>query len=360
VSIGLLAIGLVLLVVGGELLVRGASRLAATIGISPLVVGLTVVAFGTSAPEAAVSAQAAVGGQPDLALGNVVGSNIFNILFILGATALIAPVIVAQRLLWLDVPILIGVSILVLVLALDGGFSQLDGMLLLAGIVVYTVFAVRESRRESPEVAAEYAREFSTKANGVGRWVINGALILGGLALLVLGARWLVEGATDVARALGVSELLIGLTIVAAGTSLPEVAASLIAAFRGERDIAAGNVIGSNLFNLLFVLGLASVVAPEGVPVPPAVVRFDLLVMLAATIACLPILFTGHGIDRWEGLVFVGYYVAYTVFLFLQAEQHAALPVFGAVMLQFVVPITVVTLLVLFVRSVRTRSQNAG
>ncbi|MHB1132179.1 MAG: calcium/sodium antiporter [Chloroflexota bacterium] len=350
VTLGLLAVGLVLLVLGGEALVRGASRLAAAAGISPLVVGLTVVAFGTSAPEAAVSLQSALAGQADIALGNVVGSNIFNVLFILGLSALIAPLVVARQLVRLDVPILIGVSLLVLVLALDGEVGTLDGLLLLGGIVAYTVFVLRESQRERGQAAA------AGGSAPVGRptarqWVANIALVLVGLGLLVLGARWLVQGATALARGLGISEVVIGLTIVAAGTSLPEVAASLIATQRGERDIAVGNVIGSCIFNLLFILGLTAVTAPSALAVAPALLAFDLPVMLAAAVACLPIFFTRHRIDRWEGLLFLGYYLAYTLFLVLDSAGHDALPAFSAAMLEFVLPLTVVTLLVLFVRA---------
>jgi cation:H+ antiporter len=362
ITLILFVVGLGLLVIGAEFLVRGASRFAAAVGVSPLVIGLTVVAFGTSAPEMAVSMQSALVGQADIALGNVVGSNILNVLFILGISALIAPLVVSQQLVRLDVPLMIGVSLLLLVLALDGKIGRLDGLLLFAGIVAYTVFTVHQSRAESEQIKAEYAQEFGTLQVITGRQVIvQLSLIIVGLALLVLGSRWLVKGAVEFATWLGVSELIVGLTIVAAGTSLPEVATSIIASLRGERDIAVGNVVGSNIFNILAVLGLSSLVAPDGVNVSPAALRFDLPVMVAVAIACLPILFTGNLIARWEGALFLGYYFAYTLYLILAAAQHDALPAFSTVMLEFVLPLTVVTLLVVFVRVTRAHfSQTAS
>ncbi len=349
--LGLFVLGLVLLVAGAELLVRGASRLAARFGISALVIGLTVVAFGTSAPELAVSLKAGLAGQPDIALGNVVGSNIFNVLFILGLAALIAPLVVSQQLVRFDVPLLIGVSGLLLVMALDGTISVFDGLLLIAGVVSYTAFAIGMSRRESAAMRAEYAREYGDgHSAGRGHLPLQIALIVAGLAMLVLGAHWLVGGAVAIARLLGVGELVIGLTIVAAGTSLPEVATSIVAALRGERDIAVGNVIGSNLFNILAIAGIAAVVTPGGLTVAPALIRFDIPVMIAAALACLPIFATGHLITRWNGALFLGYYVAYVLYLVLAATQHAILPAFSAALLWFVLPLTAVTLVVLLVR----------
>jgi len=350
----LFLLGLVALVAGAELLVRGASRLAASLGIPPLVVGLTVVAFGTSAPEMAVSVQAALAGQAGIAVGNVVGSNIFNVLFILGLAALIVPLVVAQQLVRLDVPIMIATSVLLVVLAWDGSIGRLEGVLLFAGIVAYTAFQVVQARRErNPEVVAEYAQEYGNGKAAKGRLPLQLVLIVAGLALLVLGSHWLVAGAVVFAKWLGVSETVIGLTIVAAGTSLPEVAASVLASIRGERDIAVGNVVGSNIFNILAVLGLSAIVSGEGLPVPPSILSFDLPVMLAVAIACLPIFFTGFTIARWEGVVFLCYYVAYTGYLVLDAVGHDALPVFSNVMLWFVLPLTALTLALVTARTLR-------
>lgn len=346
-----LVLGLVLLVAGAELLVRGASRLALRFGISPLVIGLTVVAFGTSAPEMAVSVQAGLAGQADIALGNMVGSNIFNVLLILGISALIVPLVVSQQLVRLDVPIMIGVSVLLLVMALDGRIGRFDGLLLFSGIVAYTVFAIQQGRKESAAVQAEYALEYGDgKSTWLGRLPLQIAFIVAGLALLVLGAHWLVGGAVAIARLFGVSELIIGLTIVAAGTSLPELATSVVAALRGERDIAVGNIVGSNIFNILAIAGIAAAVTPGGLDVAPALLRFDILVMIAVALACLPIFASGHLIARWEGALFLGYYAAYVLYLIFAATQHAALPAYSAAMLEFVLPLTAVTLIVLLTR----------
>lgn len=352
-TILLFVAGGVLLIGGAELLVRGASRVAIAAGISPLVVGLTVVAFGTSAPELAVTVGSAYAGEADVALGNVLGSNIFNVLFILGVSALISPLVVAQQLIRLDVPLMIGVSVLALLLGLDGLIGRLDGALLFSGIIIYTVFLIRQSRRETATVQAEYDEVFGGEERREGSPLVNVGLIAAGLALLVLGSRWLVDAAITTATTLGVSELVIGLTIVAAGTSLPEVATSVLASIRGERDIAVGNVVGSNIFNLLAVLGLGSLIAPAGVTVPPGALTFDIPVMIAVAIATLPIFFTGYEIARWEGMVFLGYYIAYTAYLVLQAADHPALNEFGAAMTWFVLPLTVLTLLVVVVRSRR-------
>jgi cation:H+ antiporter len=343
--------GLGLLVLGAEWLVRGASRLAAAAGVSPLVIGLTVVAFGTSAPEMAVSVKSAWDGKAEMAVGNVVGSNIFNVLFILGASALITPLLVAQDLVRRDVPLMIGASVAVLLMSLDGAIGRIDGVLLLLGVVAYTFWLIRASRREKAEVAAEYEAEFAPK-RATPTWHSVGYL-LAGLAMLVLGSQWLVDGAVKFAQWLGVSEVVVGLTIVAAGTSLPEVATSILAAMRGERDIAVGNVVGSNLFNLMCVLGLAGTVAPGGLPVAPAMVGFDLPVMIAVAIACLPIFARGWIIPRWEGALFLAYYAAYTAYLVLDATKHEAKDGYVRVMLWFVVPLTLVTLGVIAIRARR-------
>jgi cation:H+ antiporter len=347
-TLGLFVAGFGLLIGGAELLVRGASALALRLGISPLVIGLTVVAIGTSAPELAVSLQAALSGKADLAVGNVVGSNIFNVLFILGLSALITPLVVARQVVRVEVPLMVGASVLMLVLAIDGRIRPWEGALLGAGMAAYLLYAITEGRRESAGDAAAPA------ATGLlARLAVQLLLIGAGLALLVLGARWLVGGAVAIAQHFGLSEAVIGLTIVAAGTSLPEVATSVVAALRGERDIAVGNVVGSNIANILLIAGVAALVTPGGLSVAPAIVRFDLLVMLAVALACLPIFFTGHRIARWEGGLFLAYYVAYTLYLVLDATGHGALPVFSLVMLEFVVPLTVVTLVVLGVRAAR-------
>ena len=348
--------GLVLLVGGGELLVRGASKIAVAAGLSPLVVGLTVVAFGTSAPELAVSSQAALSGRADLAIGNVVGSNIFNVLFILGLSAVITPLAVHTRLVRREIPLMIGSAVLLLVLGLDGGIGRWDGVLLLAGAVGYAAWTVRASRRETGEARAAEELSPGQESGTVERTglLLAGVSVLAGLALLVLGARWLVDAAVGAARSLGVDEFTIGVTIVAAGTSLPEVAASVIAAVRGQRDIAVGNVVGSNLFNVLGILGAAGLMAPEGVGVAAEILRFDVPVMIAVSVACLPILFTGWTISRLEGLVFLAYYGAYVAYLLLAQQAHAVLPAFSRTMWLFVLPVTAIVLAMTAWRSARS------
>lgn len=347
----MLVVGLVMLIVGGELLVRGASALAAIAGIAPLVIGLTVVAFGTSAPELAVSIQAGLGGNSDIAVGNVVGSNIFNVLLILGACALVAPLIVSVQLVRREVPIMIGLSFLLALLAFDGRIGLLDGLLLTAGIISYTAWSIVSSRKETAAAKAEYAQEYGEEQlapqKGARQVLTNLGLLAGGLVVLVIGARLLVDSAVGLARGLGVSDVIIGLTIVAAGTSLPEVVTSIIATLKKERDIAIGNVVGSNIFNLLGILGISALITPGGLEVVPSIVNFDLPVMIAVALACLPIFFTGMSIARWEGALFLAYYIAYTAYLILAATQHDALPAFSGVMATFVLPLTALTLAVL-------------
>jgi cation:H+ antiporter len=349
--------GLVLLIVGGELLVRGASKLAVSLGISPLVVGLTVVAFGTSSPEFAVSLQAAMSGQVDIALGNVVGSNIFNVLFILGLSALIVPLVVSAQIVRQEVPIMIGASLLLAAFAIDGSVVRWEAGVLFALLVGYTAFLIVQSRRESQAIQAEYAGDahLGAQRHWDDRLPVQLLLIVAGLVLLVFGSRWLVAAAVAIAQSFGVSELVIGLTIVAAGTSLPEVAASITAAIRGQRDIAVGNVIGSNTFNILGVLGLSGLVAPLPLAVPQSLLEFDMLVMLAVAFACLPVFFTGATIARWEGAVFLGYYIAYVAFLVMTAQQHEARATFALAMQTVVLPLTVLTLAVVSVRAWRER-----
>ena len=340
----LFLLGLGLLFLGGEWLVRGASRLAVNMGISPLIVGLTVVAFATSAPELAVSLQAALAGQSDIAIGNVVGSNISNILLILGASALVAPLVVARQIIRIDVPMMIAAAGLAYAMGLDGMVSRAEGIAMLGLLAAYLIMAIRASQPQ--EAPAGIARQPIYKDIG---------LVIAGVAMLVIGANWLVDGAVTMARYLGINELIIGLTVIAVGTSLPELATSIIATRRGERDIAVGNVVGSNIFNVLAVLGLTAIFAPSGVPVPSAALAFAFHVMLAASVACLPIFLRGHEIARWEGAIFFGYYVAYTVYLLLNAAHHAALPLYSTAMLWFVIPLTVITVLIILYRELRPR-----
>ena len=383
-TVAALAVGFVLLVAGGESLVRGAGRLAVTLGISPLVVGLTVVAFATSTPELAVSVDAALSGHPGLAVGNVVGSNIANVLLILGLTALIAPLLAKSRIVRVDIPIMVGFSVLLLVVALDGVISSLDGLLLFAGVVAYVVATVIISRRRTADPTStaqdepteehaegatgeqsaagagtpESAAGAGTPESAVGAVDVDpaedgashsvlksSAMVALGVLMLVVGARLLVTAASDLAAAWGMSDLVIGLTVVAIGTSLPELATSLVAAFRGERDLAVGNIVGSNMFNIGAVLGITSLITP--IEVAAGAIRFDLPIMVAVALALLPIAFTGMAIKRWEGLLFAGFYAAYIAYVVLQASDHDALEPFSTAMLWFVIPFTAVWLIVL-------------
>lgn len=298
-----LVAGLVVLVLGADLLVRGASSLALRWGVSPLVVGLTVVALGTSAPEVAVSVRAAWVGQADIALGNVVGSNLFNVLCVLGLSAIVAPLSVRIELVRRDIPVMIVVSLLVLLLTLGGSLARWSALLLLLCLAGYISWLVRITRRGS-EVSELPQKRLKAP--------VALALLLAGLALLVLGAGWLVESAAAIARLLGVSELVIGLTIVSVGTSLPELATSVVAAAKGERDIAVGNAIGSNLFNLLFVLGAAGAISGGGLPLSPALRAFDLPMMVGVALLCYPLCRSGFTLSRGEGLFLMGGYLLYT------------------------------------------------
>jgi cation:H+ antiporter len=298
--------------------------------------------------------------RADIAMGNVIGSNIMNILLILGASALIVPLIVANQLIRQEVPVMIGFSLLLLALALDGVLSGLDGVLLVGLLAAYLVFLIRQSRRENQEGNDACPAEFCAAKAWDNHWAIQLLLVVAGLGLLTLGANWLVEAAVAFARHLGMSELVIGLTIVAVGTSFPEIATSLMAAVRGQRDIAVGNVVGSNIFNVAGVLGVSSLAAPAGIPVHASVLSFDLPVMIAVSLACLPIFFTGSRIARWEGALFLSMYVAYLAYLVLAAQKHDALTVYGWVLAGFVLPIIAVTLLVVSWREWRALASARG
>jgi cation:H+ antiporter len=344
------------LMMGGEFLVRGASRLAAAAGIPPLIVGLTVVAIGTSSPEIAVMTRAAGGGQSELIIGNVVGSNIANVLLVLGLSAMAAPLVAPRRVIRLEVPLMILVSFVMLLVAFDGRVSRVEGAILCAGFLTHLLFMLREQRgaaRVSQNEARIIKRDWKD-------WMWNALLVFVGLSLLVIASTWLVNGAVALARALGVSELILGLTIIAIGTSLPELATSIIAGLRGARDIAVGNIIGSNIFNILAGLGLIALIAPGGVQVSQAALRFDIPVMIAAAVACLPIFYIGHKISRWEGGLFVGYYIAYMIYLILTATRHHTASQFRVVMLWFVIPLTVVTLLIFVYRTARAKNPQAA
>lgn len=357
---GAILLGLAILVSGGELVVRAATQLAVSLRLSPIVIGLTVVAFSTSSPELAVSLGAALGGETDVAVGNVVGSNIYNILLILGISALVRPLIVRQQLVRFDVPVVIAASLLLWVLVLDGQLGALEGALLLALLVLYIGVSLRIARRQpSADPTRQVAGDGLTADVASVSRARAGAVFLAGVIALVVGAQLLVGGAVSIADAMGVSELVVGLTVVAIGTSLPELVTSVIATLRGQRDIAVGNVMGSNLFNILGILGLTALVARGGIPVPEQVRTFDLAVMTVVAFACLPLLFTGHVLRRWEGGLFTIYAVLYTLYVVLAATRHPLVEPFTVVMIVFVLPLTVITVVSVTVRAVDPRGRRA-
>lgn len=339
-----LGLGLVALVGGAELLVKGAATIATRLGIAPVVVGLTVVAFGTSAPELAVSVGASVSGNTDMSLGNVVGSNSANILLILGMSATVSGLIVTQRIIRVDIPVMILVSGVVFVLALNNSIGRIEGVVLFAALLVYTGWLIRNARRDTKQVMDEYEESIDELEDDVSSrpmWVLI-ALIVAGLAALVLGSNLLVNSATDIAESFGVSDLVIGLTVVAVGTSLPELATSVLAAIRGQRDIAVGNVVGSNIFNLLGVLGLSGFLSSGGIPVNDEALRLDLPVMIVSALVLIPICWNGFMIKRWEGFLMMAYYFAYVAYLIFRANESDAADFMRTAAL-IVVPLTLVT-----------------
>ena len=341
IDVLLVVAGLVLLFVGGEALVRGASTIATKAGISPLVVGLVIVSAATSTPELAVTIDAVLQGEPGLAVGNVIGSNIANILLILGLSAAISPLVIKRQVVRFDIPVMVGLSILLLAVSLDGRLVLWEGIALLAVLVIHAVMTVILGRKDALTEAA--AADTLPLNAGAVKLPIAILLLLVGTAILGVGARLLVTGAVNIAVALGVSSLVVGLTVVAIATSLPELATSIVALLRGERDMAVGNVVGSNIFNIGMVLGVSAIVFGEGIPVPQQAVALDMPIMVATALALLPIALVGFVLTRWEGIVFVGLFSAYMAFVVLFATQHQALSGFTATMLWFVLPILAIS-----------------
>lgn len=310
-----LVLGLVALYFGAQALVKGGAGLALRWGLTPLVIGLTVIAFGTSSPEMVVSLQAAASGNGALSVGNVVGSNICNIALILGLCALISPLRTAAQVIRREVPVMIGVTLLALLMLADSHLARWEGAILLAGLIVYTVLTVRQARAETAaEVNQEFTDEIGAAPAGVGK---NLVLVLGGLGLLVGGSHLFVQGAVRLAESLGMSQVAIGLTIVAVGTSMPELASSLVAAVKKEGDVAIGNVVGSNIFNLLGILGVAALVKPIDAP---GLEWGDLGLMVAVSVALLPVARSGGRITRTEGAILVAVYIGYTWWLLMRTD----------------------------------------
>lgn len=311
------AAGLAGLVVGAELVVRGGSELAARLGIAPLVIGLTVVAIGTSAPELAVGIDAALREEGELAVGNVVGTNMVNILLILGLSALIRPLAIQLQTVRLDLPMMVAASLMLAVAAWDSRLTRTEGLVFTAAALAYTTLVLLIARRESQRIKAAYAGEFGTvgappRGSGV---PLNLVLLIGGIAIVVIGAEWMVDGAVSLARLWGVSDAFIGLTIVAIGTSAPELVTTVVSTIRGTRDIAIGNLLGSSVYNILLILGVTCLVPAQVIPLGPTLTRIDIPLMTAVALFCVPVFVTGRQVTRLEGGLFVIAYAAYLTYV---------------------------------------------
>jgi len=342
-AIFLFIIGLAALIGGAQLLVLGASQLAAILRVSSLIIGLTIVSFGTSAPEIAVCALAAWRGEGALVIGNVVGSNIFNVLLVLGISAVLSPLVVKKQLIRLDVPLMIVISLIFWAFAWKGAFFRWQGFLLLGGMFAYWFFAFYQLKREpQPKKTTPVRHSF---------WPQLVWLLLG-IVLLAVGSDLIVRNANILARMFGISELFIGLTMVAIGTSLPELATTIMAVSKKEYDLVVGNVVGSNICNLLAVMGISTLLAPYQIYVPPPAITFHIPIMVVSAIACLPIFITGHKISRWEGVLFLFYYFLYICYFILHALDHPILPLFTTAFFFFILPLSVITLIIAFVRHV--------
>ena len=312
-------LGLAGLIVGAEFFLRAVDRFGLKWGVSPMVMGLTVVAFATGAPELAISLKAAMNDSADLVLGNIIGSNIANILLILGITGFITPLQIKLRIVRIDVPIVIAMSIVLYLLALDGVLSLTDGIVLLLGLLTYSVFTFLQIRKNEVDISELYGHEEVELVTGTLFYVKNIGLLLAGLALIALGANWMVSSAVTIAQLLGMSELVVGLTIVSIGTSLPEVATSMTAARKGNADIAVANVLGSNIYNIMLTLGLTIVVTPGVLEVSRNALMLDMPFMIAVAVGCIPIFLTGFDLDRKDASLFLFYYAGYLIYLILEA-----------------------------------------
>lgn len=340
----LVIVGLATLLGGGDLLLRGATKVAESFGMSRLLIGLTVVSLGTSAPEVAICVDAALHGKAEIALGNIIGSNIANVLLILGITASLIPIVVHRKIIQREVPLMISVSLLFLLLVLDGHLTFSDGLILLFGMAGFLAWQFRSGSTdvESPTPEPDEGAEAVEPRGNFLRYAV---LIGLGMSMLWIGAGWLVQGATGIAASFGISELVIGLTIVAIGTSSPEIVTSLIAAKRGYPEMAVGGVIGSNIANLLLVGGTTAVIARD-ISVPSEAFEFDVPVMIVAAIACLPIFASGHKVSRWEGFLFLACFVSFTVFLFYRDQFSAAFPGWSKLVWPVTLPLILATIYV--------------
>lgn len=308
-------VGLAALVAGAEVMVRGATKIASRLGISAIVVGLTVVAIGTSMPELAIGVVAASEGTGALAVGNIAGANVINLLFVLGLSALMLPLAIEMRTLRFELPVMAVAAVLLMILAFDGVLSRVDGMILVVCAVVYTFAVIQAARRETRDAAAEFVQAYPADTTGGRSTALHVVMMVGGIAIIVLGADRLVDAAVGIAGGFGVSDALIGLTVVAIGTTAPELVTTVVSTLRGDRDIAIGNLLGSSIYNILLILGITCLIPAHGLELPSALVRIDIPIMVAVTLACIPIFISGRRVHRGEGAAMVCAYVAFLVFL---------------------------------------------
>ncbi|WP_006246969.1 calcium/sodium antiporter [Mycolicibacterium tusciae] len=307
-------VGLGALVAGAEVMVRGGAKVASRFGISPIVIGLTVVSIGTSMPELAVGVVSAVDGNGALAVGNIAGTNVVNLLLVLGLSALLLPLALQMRTLRFELPVMAGAAVLLWLLVLDGVLTRIDGAVLTVGAVVYTLAVVRTARRETRDVTTEFTTAYP-KAQTPDRTALHIGMTVAGIAIIVIGAERLVDAAVGMARGFNVSDALIGLTVVAIGTSAPELVTTIVSTLRGERDIAIGNLLGSSIYNILLILGITCLVPAHGLALPAQLVRIDIPIMVAVALVCIPIFITGRRVSRVEGGAMVAAYVAFLAFL---------------------------------------------
>ena len=342
--------GLILLLVGAEVLVRGAAYLSQELGIAPLVVGLTVVAFGTSSPELAVSLNSVYTGEADISVGNIVGSNILNILLVLGIASVITPMRVSKQILKQDLPLVILISVLTYFFAMDMRINRWEGAILFSGLIIYIIYLMRKSSSLTAfeEELPEESQSWGMKISWLPEWLYNITLVAIGLGMLILGSRWLVTDSVIIARYFGISELVIGLTVISIGTSLPEIATSVLAGLRKKKDIAVGNVVGSNLFNLMMVLGLTSLISPHGLDVSATALHIDIPYMIAIAVIAYPIFFTNWAVDRWEGFLFLLLYVGYTYYIMQNAVSSPHIDTYNEWILYYATPLLGLLLLSTF------------
>lgn len=353
--------GLVVLFVAGHFVVTGASRIGQHFGLSPLVIGLTIVAAGTSAPELAVVFQSIAVDDTELAVGSIIGSNIANILLVLGLAATFGTIHVAFRSVRTDIPVMIAASLAFVIFSLDGQLSRRDGLLFVTGLVVFVYWTLKSATRSSQSDKTASDTTVSSRPLYDLRFLVGSLLaLIAGIGGLALAARFVVAGAERIAVSLGVPELIVGLTIVALGTSAPEIVTTLVAAVQGRRDLAVGSAVGSNIFNILLVLGASSLVAPQGISIGDTALTLDLPVMVAAAVACLPLVLWDKKFDRLEGIVFVGFYGAYLLFLVLDAIDHEAKQLFVVTVVGLALPAAAVAIGVATARHLRQTDRADG